>query len=110
MYLVFYWSKKSQLGILQFYGIPEFGIARGSKTRVSIYKKRPRPQNVRIWRPLAPNWPKDFFEFLEELGNSKHFQAYFIFSPNWRSGARQWRQVAKLAKNWELRVARTCPI
>ena len=52
---------------------------------------------------------KIFIAFLDELDNSKHFEPYFFLaifwakkSPIWQSGARQWRQIAKLAKNQEL--------
>ena len=60
---------------------------------------------------------KFFIVFLDELGNFKHFDTYFFFgdfwakkSPIWRSGARQWRQNAKMAKSWELRGAQTHPL
>ena len=92
--------------IFGFMYLSTFGLARAAKSFPGIYRNTTKLQKVRIWRPrtsatsdLRPkNVKKFFFAFLEELGNSKHFEPYIIFSPNWRSGARQWRHVAKLAK------------
>ena len=64
-----------------------FRLVRYAKMSACTYRNDPRPQKVRIPQPrtsatsdLRPKiFENFFFDFLDELGNFKHFETNFFF-------------------------------